>query len=215
MKVFITRPNISSLVFLLTMGLLFGIVSRSAQTSFQEDQSLPRWQVKRLGLRRLGRKPKDSLSPTERVIEDQIPSHLPIKVELKNLDSEPLLRNLEIKVTNTASKPIYYLKLHIILPEIEPPSGDVTGFTLRYGRIDLIDFQEPVQADDIPIQPGESHVFKIPEQRLKSLEKGLAKRHLSHSNIRWVYLMFQQINFGNKTGFGGTGGTPIPNLSGR
>jgi hypothetical protein len=137
----------------------------------QGKEASPPWKIKKVGLRRLGVKAKepDSFDAAERVIEDQAPSHLPIKVEINNLHVEPLLRNVEIKVTNTSSKPIYFLELDILLPDMLSPDGHPTGFPLRYGRTRLIDFQEPLRPEDAPLQPGESFVFKIPEKKSGSL----------------------------------------------
>src|SRR5947209_4753818 len=61
----------------------------------------------------------------ERVLEDTIPKHLPIKVKIKkekekafkDLKNEKWLRDFELEVTNTGDKPIYYLGLLIVLPE--------------------------------------------------------------------------------------------------
>lgn len=205
MKVSAIRRNVANLVFVLTIGMLCGIwiVSSVARTSFQQEKALDRWKVKKTFVRRLGVKPKDSIGPTERIIEDQIPPHLPIKIEFENLDTEPLLSNLEIKVTNTSKKPIYYLRLGIILPDVLSSTGDQIAFSLRYGRI--IDFEEAVRPEDVPILPGESYVFKTPEPYLSKLKP-------RHSEIRRVFLFFQMINFGDKTGFWGTDGSPIPNV---
>ena len=160
--------------------------------------------MKKTFIRKLGVKPQDELGPGERVIEDQIPRHLPLKIEFENLDLEPLLSNLEIKVTNTSDKPIYYLKLGITLPDVLNSSGQPMIFPLRYGRMDLIDFSEPVRPEDVPLRPGESHVFKTPEDYLPKLKS-------RHSEVRRIFLFFQEINFGDKTGFTTTGGLPVPN----
>lgn len=204
MKVFALRRNIASLVFVLTVSLLCAIwvISSVAQTSSQEDKTPGRWKVKKTFVRRLGVKPKDTLGTDERVIEDQIPPHLPIKIEFENLDIEPLLSNLEIKVTNTSDKPIYYLRLGIILPDVLSSTGDQIAFSLRYGRI--MDFEETARPEDVSILPGESYVFKTPEHYPSHLKS-------RHSEIRRVFLFFQMINFGDKTGFWRTDGTPVPN----
>jgi hypothetical protein len=214
MKFFALRRNMASLVLVLTFAFLGGIwvVLSRARTSVQQEKALTRWKVKKVGARKLGAKAQDELAPGERVIEDQIPSHLPVKVELKNFEVEPLLRNLEIKVTNTSDKPIYYLKLSILLPNVLSPNGNPMNFPLRYGRTDLIDFNEPVRVEDVPISSGESYIFKIPEENLRPFERLAAKKKLSRSEINIVYLLFHLLNFGDKTGFSTTGGIPIPNL---
>lgn len=201
---------------MLAIGMLssMGIVLSRAQTNAQQGTDLPPWQVRVVGLRRLREESKkpDLTDMSERVIEDLLPRHLPIKVELKNLDKEPLLRNLEIKVTNTSNKPIYHLSMVIALPDVLSPDDAPIGFPLRHGRMELVDFDEPLRPEDTPIKPGESYVFKIPERDMEAFESHAASVNLTHSGIRRVHFFFNLINFGDKTGFMGMGGTPIPNI---
>jgi hypothetical protein len=210
MKAFITRRRVLAITLIPSLCLLCGIklITSLAQTSSQENDDLPAWKVKKVEGKRLRKESKqpDDAVVTERVIEDHIPEHLPIKVELNNLQKKPLLRNLEVKVTNTSNKPIYHLVLGVILPEIISPHGEPMGFPLRYGRMDLISFQEPIRSDDLPIQPGESFTFKIPEENLQSLEQLDTRKNLGLKKLRKLYLMFQLLNFGDKTGFSGTNG---------
>jgi hypothetical protein len=216
MKAFSRCRNTLGLAFALSIGLLssIGIVLSRAQTNAQQSPALPPWQVRVVGPRMLNPKSdKPDLSTlAERVIENQLPRHLPIKVEIKGLDVEPLLRNLEVKVTNTSNKPIYYLELDISLPGVLSKDGYDIVFPLQYGRTELIDFDEPVRPGDAPLQPGESHVFKVPKENLEPFERYASSINLAQSEIRTVYLFFQQINFGDKTGYVGTGGTRIPNI---
>jgi hypothetical protein len=191
---------------------LFGvtkIVLSMAQGSSQESTE---WKVRKVGPKRMGPQAKepDSLD-SERILEDQIPTRLPIKVELKNLKTNSLLRDLEIKVTNEAKKPIYYLELGILLPDVLSPAGGTLGFPLRYGRTALIKFDAPLQPDDVPLQPGESFVFKIAETNRKAFDQLASKgQNPSQAELKRAYLMFHQINFGDKSGFGTTGGSPVP-----
>jgi hypothetical protein len=155
-------------------------------------------------------KEPDSLD-SERILEDQLPPRLPIKVELKNLKTNSLLRDLEIKVTNEAKKPIYYLELGIVLPDVLSSAGGTLGFPLRYGRTALIKFDSPLQPDDVPLQPGESFVFKIAETNRKAFDQLASKgQNPSQGELKKAYLMFHSLNFGDKTGFGTTGGSPVP-----
>lgn len=215
MQHFRFRRNISDLILILSLTLLCSIqiISGMAQTNSRDNNGLPEWKVKKVKGKRLVKEPKQSESADlSRVIEDHIAAHLPIKVELGNLKKEPLLRNLEITVTNLATKPIYYLKLSVLLPEVQSTGGSPIGFPLRYGRTDLIDFDEPVRPDDVPLQPGESFVFKIPAENLEALEKLDARKGLGLGKLKKVYLLFHLLNFGDKTGFSRTDGAPIPNI---
>jgi hypothetical protein len=215
MKPFHKQLSSFILVTALAVTLLCGIkvISSMAQNASQENINALDWKVKKVGPRRQGKKsePNSALS-LESVIEDQIPSHISIKVELLNLKKEGFLRKLEIKVTNISNKPIYYLNLSLLLPDVLSPNGNPIGFPLKYGRTELISFQEPIRPDDVPILPGESFIFKIPEENLGPFERFAARKKLPLSEIKKVYLIFHLLNYGDKTGFSGTGGTPIPNI---
>ena len=199
---------------LLCVALYSGlrIVSGRGQGDSQ-GQALTPWKVKKTGPRRheINAKEDVSATSTDRVIEDQIPAHIPIRVELRKHDVEPLLRNLEVSVTNTSAKPIYYLSLHIILPNVMSFTGHPIGFPLQYGRIALVDFQELIGKEDLPIPPGGNLVFKVSEDNLAPFEGMVAKKKISQSPVRKVELVFDLINFGDKSGFAGRGGEALPN----
>lgn len=151
----------------------------------------------------------------EREIEDKIPKHLPIKVKVKNLDkvkkldNEKWARDIEIEVTNTSDKPIYFLDLELILPQIKSSDGYEITMPLRYGRMDLISFTTPIKPEDIPIQPGESFVFKIPQQDAGGWAILAAKRNILRTEPKKLGLEFYILNFGDGTGFRRVDGKPI------
>jgi hypothetical protein len=96
-------------VLFLAVAILLGFfaVTRVALSVAQEASQ---WRVVKVGPKRMGVKAKEPQSwSSERIVEDQIPPHLPITVELNNLKPESLLRDLEVKVTNKAKKPITIL----------------------------------------------------------------------------------------------------------
>jgi hypothetical protein len=159
------------------------------------------------------------LSPLqERVLQDQIPRHLPLKVKVKNLEkvkdlqNEEWLRDFEIEITNTSSKPIYFLSLAIYLPDVKSSAGYPIVFPLRYGRMDLIDFNEPLQPGDVPIQPEGIRVLKITASDLRGWEVFATESNLLRSAPKKMRLIFQSLNFGDKTGFSTTGGIAIQTL---
>jgi hypothetical protein len=65
----------------------------------------------------------------EREVVYKIAKHLPIKVKvkkpekLKDAKNEDWLDDLEVEVTNTGAKPIYYLHISVYLPDVFAPSG--------------------------------------------------------------------------------------------
>ncbi|OLE51728.1 MAG: hypothetical protein AUG51_21480 [Acidobacteria bacterium 13_1_20CM_3_53_8] len=148
-----------------------------------------------------------SSAPHPKKLIYKIPPHIPLKVKIKNLDHEMWEDDLEIEVTNTSTKPIYLLELWLVMPEIISTAGHETGFPLRYGRIELVDFSTQIQPDDVPIQPGESYVFKLPVDRVRGWRK--FKSDHNTPDPKKLRLMFVQINFGDGTGFNGTDGAPF------
>jgi hypothetical protein len=215
MKTDLTSVKAWILAMMISLSLLVlaKVVSRTVQSSSQDNKEAVVWKVKKTGPKRMGSQAKapDSLD-NERIIEDQIPPGVPIEVEIKNIKTVSLLRDIEIKVTNTAKKPIYFIELGIVLPDNLSPDGYPHAFPLRYGRPELIKFENPLEPNDMPLQPGESCVLKIPENNRAGFEGLVAKGKITQSEIKTVYLMFRDLNFGDKTGFSG-GGSPIPQHS--
>ncbi len=89
---------------------------------------------------------------------NEVPKHLPIKIEIINGKSEDVLSDVKIKVTNTGAKPIYYLKFFISsTKDFLSPRGDQYGFPMRYGRAALITFTELANETDVPLKKA-SHI---------------------------------------------------------
>jgi hypothetical protein len=184
------------------------VVSRAQDAPRQKSE----WKVKKVGPKRMASKTKEpDFLESDRIIEDQLPPRLPIQIEIKikHLETDSLLRDLEIKVTNTANKSIYFLQLGVVLPENLSPDGYPIDFPLQYGRPELIKFENPLEPIDTPILPGESVVLKIPENNLVAFERLVTKGRIIQAEVKRVYLMFRHLNFGDKTGFSGDG-SPVP-----
>jgi hypothetical protein len=196
----------------LSLGLFCGVRSVSSQSHPfpQDNANRPPWKV-----RKLRPKVPDKVIPEtgrrqERVIENQIPSHLPITVEILNYEKEPLLRNLEIKVTNTATKPIYFLELNLTLPDVLSPNGNPLVFPLLYGRHALIESATPLESSDVPLNPGESIILKPLESNIKGFEILASQGQLSRPDFDRVFLWFYYMVFEDRTGFYTIMGVPIP-----
>jgi len=144
----------------------------------------------------------------ERKIGIGIPKHLPLKFEVRNLNSDRWVYDLEIEVTNTSTKPIYYLDFFITMPGYKSKmTGNKLGFWFSYGRKELVDFAAPLLPDDIPIAPGEKHTFKIRETLAKGWEEQSKKEGRPEPKV--FSLQFQGLNFGDGTGFVSTAGEPV------
>ena len=150
----------------------------------------------------------------EREVVEKIPKHLPIKFKikkperLKDAGNEDWLGELEVEVTNTGAKPIYYLHISVYLPDVVAPNGHGFGFPLEYGRVELISLSEPVRPDDVPLLPGESVVLKVPAERAELWRQGRAEG--DRPNPKKIVLRFNYLNFGDGTGFLGETGKPLP-----
>ncbi len=144
----------------------------------------------------------------ERVLEDKIPVHLPIKVKVKNLQNKHWARDLEVEVRNTGSKPIYVLDIFILMPEVKGPNGSPMGFGFYYGPGRPVTVGMRPEPEDVPLNPGESHTFKIGEREVMPWEDDLIKPDAPRP--KKFKVMFSMLSFGDGTGFQGTDGTRIP-----
>ncbi len=152
----------------------------------------------------------------ERELEDKIPAHVPIKIKIKaekeqafkDLNNENWLRDLEIEVKNTGTKPIYFLDIQVHLPETGNPDRALDVIPLFYGRSDLVSLSAPLKPEDVPIKPGETHIFTIPKNAVGGWELFVRDEHISQP--KKVRVIFQFINFGDGTGFWGTTAAPLP-----
>lgn len=150
----------------------------------------------------------------ERVLENQIPDHLPIRAKIKkdkeksfkDVKNEKWVREFELEVKNTGDKPIYVLYLMLILPEITV-GGNNLAFPLVYGRPEIGDIKTKATEQDIPIMPGETYVFKIHPGQVPAWEKSVKE---GRAQPRKVVLNFQLLSFGDGTGYVGTDGVALP-----
>lgn len=180
-------------VVLLVLGSLFGLVE---PVSSQEPAQEPA-------------KPEIEMVPPgqEKGFAIGVPAHLPLKIKVKNVNSKKWVHDIEVEVTNTSDRPIYFLDFYILLPEIKVGGGHTLGFWLYYGRPQLLDFSNPVQPDDVPLQPREKYTFKIPESNANSWDNLKEKEGKREPKV--MKLMFQRINFGDGTGYSDSSGTPV------
>jgi hypothetical protein len=113
-----------------------------------------------------------------------------------------------LEVTNTSDKPIYYLDLWLVYPEIITGSGAELCVPLRYGRMNFIDHQTLPLPADVPIRPKETYVFKIPARDQKGWEWHKARE--DRPDPRKVLIKFVQLSFGDGIGFSGTDAKAYP-----
>lgn len=153
-----------------------------------------------------------------RQLEDQIPKHVPIKIKIKkekeaafkDLKNEKWAREFELEVTNTGTKPIYFLYF-IVWTDVKAAAGFRIDFPLYYGRHELGEIRTKAESTDVPIKPNETVSLKIHPSMLnawdykrKSENRALPKR---------LEVKIQFLSFGDGTGYVGSGATALPNAT--
>jgi len=149
----------------------------------------------------------------ERSIENTIPKDVPIKVRIKkekeesfkDLKNEMWAREFELELTNTGDKPIYYLEI-LMVTDVKAADGHRIVFPLQYGRVGLGDIISKPRPDDVPIKPGETHIFKIHPGQVPAWEQ--AQRSENRSQPRKMRLELQSLSFGDGTGYFGNQSYP-------
>jgi hypothetical protein len=149
-----------------------------------------------------------ALSQSKRQLDDRVPGHLPIKIKIKkekqerfqDLKNEHWARDFEVEVKNTGDRPIYALSLAWILEEVTMPDGNHYGSILRYGRSEFITKpDEKPKPEDVPIQPGETHVFKLSNTSIEGWEGWARDNHLPQP--KKITVFFDWVSFGDGTGW--------------
>src|SRR5262249_29951190 len=137
-----------------------------------------------------------------RTVNIDIPKHLPIKVQLKKekesaikeMNNANWLRDFELEVENTGTKPIYFLSLLVIRPETRNETGLQIAFPLNYGRNELSKIRPKAESTDVPIRPGETYVFKIFPSQIPAWESSVKEGRAQPEKVNVV---FQIMSFGD------------------
>jgi len=135
-------------------------------------------------------------------------SDVPLKIlKVDNLKSVDFPSGLEIEVQNISSKPIYFIRLGVFFPEVLGDNGNSYVISLKYGNRKLIDINNSPALEDVPIQPGKTHVLKVPTERADGFKAFVKKRNIPTNKTLSISLRIDTINFGDGTGFE-AGGSP-------
>jgi hypothetical protein len=151
---------------------------------------------------------------TMRLLENRVPQHLPVRVKLKrekenlfrDLDNDNWARDLELEVKNTGDQPIYFIFFYLLVPEAKI-ADSYQAFSIYYGRPALSDWTERPTSQDVPIKPGETVFLKIEETGVRGWDEARAAGKVP-ARITGSRLIFQDLSFGDGTGFEGTSGSP-------
>ena|ERR1700741_1004266 len=153
----------------------------------------------------------------ERVLENTIPKHVPIKLQIKkekeqsfkDLNNKKWISEYELELTNTGDKPIYYLDL-LLVSDVKLGSNYLV-FPLSYGRDALGDIVSKALPEDIPIKAGETFVFKIHPSQISAWEKSVSEE--KHPEAGRIKIKLETLSFGDGTGLFGNSGTEYPPVS--
>lgn len=151
--------------------------------------------------------------PKERVLEDTIPNHVPIKIRIKkekenafkDLNNDKWARDFELEVTNVGEKPIYSLSL-LLVTDLRAAAGFRIVAPLHFGMLGEV--TDKAGPDDVPIKPGETYIFKIHPGQLNAWDKIQLKEHRAHP--KKIQVKFEVLSFGDGTGLVGEDGEAIP-----
>jgi hypothetical protein len=144
----------------------------------------------------------------ERVVENTIPKEVPLKLKIKkekvrsfkDLKNDKWAREFELEITNSGDKPIYYLDI-LMVTDVKAADGHRIVFPLQYGRVGLADIISKAQPEDVPIKPGESHIFEIHPGQVPAWELGQREENLPQP--KKMRFELQLLSFGDGTGYFG------------
>ena len=150
----------------------------------------------------------------ERVFENKIPTHIPIKIKIKkekeksfkDLKNGKWLSQFELEVTNTGDKPIYFLYIMLGTNVKDKADGLELMFPLSYGRPELGSIVTKATSEDVPIKPGEAMYLSLGE--VPGWEKGVREKRWPDSNKFTASV--EVLSFGDGTGYFGTKLYPPP-----
>ena len=158
-----------------------------------------------------------STQATKRSFESNIPPHVPLKIKIKKEKEEKALdinnknwfRDIEIEVTNTSEKPIYFLSLNIELVDLAPDRPNTLKvFFLSYGRGEFVEQNTKPIPEDVPIEPNATHTFVINEQQRNGFEKWRTENN--GRDALKLRMWMNHLSYGDGTGFTTLGALPYP-----
>jgi hypothetical protein len=135
---------------------------------------------------------------------------LPIEIVVRNLrKKEHWLRDLELEIKNVSTKPIYGVYFLLLLLDDKGPSGVPVGFSLEYGRSELLHPSLHASAGDKPFGSGETVIIRAEKRVWEGYEMRLANKNVPEQASYNLRMIVTAITFGDGTGFI-NGGVPYP-----
>lgn len=139
-----------------------------------------------------------------------IPKEIEI-VAIRNYESEKWYEDLEFEIKNNSQKDIWYILLHIGLPEFSIDDMETT-FLLEFGSNKPK--VEEIPTDQRPaIRSGESHIFKIPPHQVENFKKMHSPDGVTMPEVGLLRFKLYKIYYTDGTGF--LNGEPIIRKEGK
>jgi hypothetical protein len=121
-------------------------------------------------------------------------------VKWANHDSKDWIDELEIHLKNVSNRPIYYLRVALVFPEL---GGNAPAEAASYGRERLSNLEHLPDEEDKPWPPGEVQAFKLPEFYVTSLKKTMQERGVTPFDIKRIDQIIDRMNLGDRSGWAG------------
>lgn len=126
------------------------------------------------------------------------------------LQSKDWTTDLRLQVVNVSKLPVYYASMSVIFPDlIWEETGRAYGFGIYYGESRLMDLRSVADATDKPVLPGQTFSLSVPEPVALGLKRFIKNRQVSPDALRRIELVWQEVSFGDGTGFQ-AGNLPYP-----
>ena len=140
----------------------------------------------------------------ERKIDIRVSEKIPVKLTIpddainafKLSDNREWPKSFKVAVTNTGTKPIYFLRLKLITDVREVQS---LSFVMDFGRSELVLPRHRATETDPSIKPEETKIFVLLADQLKEWIENVKRQ--SHADAGRTWLVIDVINFGDGTGF--------------
>lgn len=153
---------------------------------------------------------------SKRTFESAVPAQVPLKIKIKKDKEDKALdpenknwfRDIEIEITNTSDKPIYFFSLDIVMMDVLTDAGVMVTFPIRYGRGAFYEHNTKPIREDVPLEPKATKTFTFEETNIIGFEAWREKN--KKNDPMKLEVWFHHLNFGDGTGFTSLNALPFP-----
>ncbi len=153
---------------------------------------------------------------TRRSFENKIPAHVPLTIKINkdkeekalDLKNKDWFRDIEIEVTNTSDKPIYFLSLNLEMPDLIRDVWRTSHFPLAIRKLDLYEHNAKPLTGDIPIEPKATYTFIVDDKNKLGFEAWRNKNN--KEDPQKIQVSINHLSYGDGTGFTSLSAVPFP-----